>query len=250
MSTQQLLETKKKKSCYNCGGKFPHEGGRKNCLACRKKCLSCDRYNHFAKYCWSKSNKVKVEKRKAVKANCDQNASSSNDEEYNKDVIGAIDNEKGWTPIKKIKIEDREVKVLINIGSMVDVMDERTYQSKFTEKCKLPKTSSIIHVNQTSKNPTPVLPIIGKIDTCVESEERIIQVMFYMVKGDTRTEPLLSYTTAEKLKIIDIPGVVNNVQSEVSNTNTIIQENPDVFTGIGKMEGVLVNLHVNHKPNQ
>ena len=61
--------------------------------------------------------------------------------------------------------------------------------------------ASVVHSYHTSENPTPApLQIMGKIDTVVESKERIIPATFYVIKGNTKTEPLLSYDTAEKIK--------------------------------------------------
>ena len=94
----------------------------------------------------------------------------------------------------------------------------------------------------------------------VESKERIIPATFYVVKGDTKTEPLLSYNTAKNLRIITIHGAaVNTVQEdsvrheESDNTQhkglikeKIIHKYPEIVCGIGKMEGALVDLHVDH----
>ncbi len=37
--------------CGHCGGKWPHEGGRKNCPAYGKECRKCGRKNHFERVC-------------------------------------------------------------------------------------------------------------------------------------------------------------------------------------------------------
>ncbi|KAM7300023.1 uncharacterized protein ISCGN_020587 [Ixodes scapularis] len=36
--------------CHNCGGKWPHGGGRSNCPAWGKTCKACNKIGHFAKY--------------------------------------------------------------------------------------------------------------------------------------------------------------------------------------------------------
>ena len=62
-SRQSKDETKARKmNCYSCGGVFLHEGGRTRCPAFGKKCLSCEKYNHFAKFCRSGNNKSKVKR--------------------------------------------------------------------------------------------------------------------------------------------------------------------------------------------
>ena len=85
----------------------------------------------------------------------------------------------------------------------MDAKDECTYREKFAKTCKLRKSTWPVLYTHTSENPTPApLQIMGKIDTVVESKERIIPATFYVIKGNTKTEPLLSYDTAEKLRII------------------------------------------------
>ena len=72
--------------------------------------------------------------------------------------------------------------VLIDTGSTMNVMDKHTYRKNFARTCKLRKNRSVIHSYHTLENPTPPLKIIGKIDTVVESEEKIIPATFMLLK--------------------------------------------------------------------
>ena len=45
-----------KKECFSCGGKFPHDGGGKNCPAYGKTCNRCTKLNHFGRFCKSNSS--------------------------------------------------------------------------------------------------------------------------------------------------------------------------------------------------
>ena len=48
------------------------------------------------------------------------------------ELVGLVKNGKGRRPIKRIKIEDREMTVSIDTGyTTVNVMDEDTYRNKF-----------------------------------------------------------------------------------------------------------------------
>ena len=47
------------KVCFSCGGTFPHVGGRMKCPARGKKCLTCNKMNHFAKCCRMKGKEDK-----------------------------------------------------------------------------------------------------------------------------------------------------------------------------------------------
>ena len=57
----------RKMTCYSCGGVFPHVGGKMKCPAWGKKCLSCDKFNHFSRCCQSGNKKPSVEKIKTIK---------------------------------------------------------------------------------------------------------------------------------------------------------------------------------------
>ena len=179
------------------------------------------------------------------------------------EVVGSVKKGKGRRPVTRIWIEDREIDVLIDTGATVNVMDEYTYREKFAKTCKLRKTNSIIHSYHTSENPVPPLKIIGKIDTVVESKERIVPAIFYVVKGSTKTEPLMSYQTAVNLRSIHIPGAADDIVNVVEMDSKqhkgksidphnvqetykemIIKKHEEVFQGIGKMKDVVVDLHV------
>ena len=40
--------------CRNCGGSYPHIGGKSSCPAAGKKCFECGKIGHFGKHCMSK----------------------------------------------------------------------------------------------------------------------------------------------------------------------------------------------------
>ena len=145
---QQHFESVKRK-CFNCGGIFPHPGGRKNCAALGKKCTSCQRYNHFAKCCRQYKNTRPTEyTRKVTGANEDYSASSSDAEStYHMDVVGSIGKKERRRPIKRVKIGDRQIKVLIDTGSTVNVMDEHTYEDMFSGTWKLRRTHNIVRAH-------------------------------------------------------------------------------------------------------
>ena len=69
---------------------------------------------------------------------------------------------------------------------------------------------------------------MGKFDAVLESNMKIIPATFHFIKGNTNTEPLIGFQTAESLGLV----VIMNV------------EYANLFQAIGKMEGVQVDLHV------
>jgi hypothetical protein len=65
--------------------------------------------------------------------------------------------------------------------------------------------------------------------------------MFYVVEGKTKTEPLLSYKTAQELGMVT---VANTVETEPSTVEDLLGKFSDTFEGIGKMKGVKVDLNI------
>ena len=80
----------------------------------------------------------------------------------------------------------------------------------------------------------------------IESITRIVPATFYVVKGKTKTEPLLIYRTAQELDMINI---IKKVEQEASKTKVdeLLGEYSDIFEGIGKMKGVKVDLNIDDK---
>ena len=159
--------------------------------------------------------------------------------------IGAVLKEENG-PVRKVKIGNSDMDVLIDTGATANVMDEEAYKKLFPRKHNLKKATSIMQPYHTDENPTPPLCIIGKFDTVIESRTRIVLTTFYVVKGKTKTEPLLSYRTAQELDMINI---IKKVEQEASKTKVdeLLGEYSDIFEGIGKMKGVKVDLNIDDK---
>ena len=52
--------------CRNCGGQFPHEGGKTKCPAYDKTCHQCNKIGHFDKHCLSGPKKAAPKDDKAI----------------------------------------------------------------------------------------------------------------------------------------------------------------------------------------
>ena len=121
-------------------------------------------------------------------------------------------------------------------------MDEVTFHRLFDDKAKLQKSSTVLRSYQTDANPSAPIRMEGKIEALVESNTRRMIATFYVIKGNTNTEPLLGSQTAE---ILGLVAVANAVQMENGSTlSGLLEDYADLFQGIGKMEVVQVYLHV------
>ena len=156
--------------------------------------------------------------------------------------VGTVEGNPKPRPVRRIKIENCEVKVLIDTGTSVNVMDECIFQKLFANKVKLQRSTSVLCLFQTNENLSSPLMVMGKFDVVVESNMKIIPAMFHVIKWDTNAEPLIGFQTAESLGLVVIMNAVRTGPEMF--TSKLLEEYADLFQGIGKMEGVQVDLHV------
>ena len=207
------------------------------CPARRKKCLTCNKMNHFAKCC-----RMKGEEDEGVLKAVEKDSDSSDAESLcGIEKVGAVKHNQGRRPMSSVTVENREFQVLVDTGATVNVMDEVTFKRLLADKVALRKSSSVLRAYQSNENPSAPLKVMGKFEAIVESNTRIAPATFHVIKGHTNTEPLIGFQTAEDLGLVK---VANTVQSEETITSNLLKEYADLFRGIGKMKGVKVDLHV------
>ena len=234
---QQAQSKTAEKVCFSCGGTFPHAGGRMKCPARGKKCLTCNKMNHFAKCC-----RMKGKEDKGVLKAVERDSDSSDGESLcSIEKVGADKHNQGCRRMSSVTVENREFQVLVDTGATVDVMDEITLKRLLADKVTLRRSSSVLHAYQPNENPSAPLKVVGKFEAIVESNTRIAPATFHVIKGQKSTEPLTGFQTMEDLGLVK---VVNTVQSEETITSNLLKEYADLFRSIGKMKGVKVNLHV------
>ena len=82
-----------KKTCFCCGGDYPHQG---DCLAKDKKCRKCGRMGHFEKKCHSKSkimSRIYDEEYGTVR--CVSGGRQKNSTRWATIIMSAVE----WTPV-------------------------------------------------------------------------------------------------------------------------------------------------------
>ena len=170
------------------------------CPAPGKKCLTCNKMNHFAKCCRMKGKEDKGVL-KAVKKD-----SYSSDAEYlcGIEKVGVVKHNQGCRPVSSVTVENREFQVLVDTGTMVNVMDEITFKRLLANKVTLRRSSSVLCPYQSNKNPLAPLQVMGKFEVIVESNTRIAPATFHVIKGHTNTEPLIGFQTAENLGLVKV----------------------------------------------
>ena len=96
--------------------------------------------------------------------------------------MAACDTNLTFGPFVSIKIEKCEVKLLIDTGASVKVINLFTFQELFANMVKLQRSTSVLRSYQTNEKPSRPL------DAVIESNTKIIAATFPVIKGNTNTE--------------------------------------------------------------
>ena len=261
---QDFKQNKPSKTCYRCGGEFPHA---RRCAAIGKTCHSCGKPDHFATVCRSSQpsrqpqmgrNQRRGDYQKPLNSIHETDLKPSTTEEEPSDSLFKVNCQTEGKVKKqdfkvKVLIEKSEIELLIDTGASINVLNESTFEA-INKKLKTPlqlKKSKAKLV--TYGNDTPDLKIKGEVILLIESKQRILHTKFYVIK--THHKNLLSGSTATALELISI----NNVETaESSAMESATQEIPKhlqetiqrykktVFSGkIGKLDNYQVKLKIN-----
>ena len=235
------------KRCFNCGGKFPHP--KENpCPAKGKTCRACNKLNHFAKYCRTTAKKCRETPIDNVNKVVEQPGlsqshqdSSSSDDEYlfavRPQVANATNEEKleGQNKLPKttVKFGTTEIRMLIDSGASVNILDEAAYQVLSRKRPWIKLQPSKIKLNSYGSD-TPI-KVLGQFQAAVESKRKVTIGTFFVASKASGS--LLGYETAQELGLIKVHDI-NTVQQELVDSYT------DVFHGIGKLKNHQVEIHI------
>ncbi|KAJ8036439.1 hypothetical protein HOLleu_20412 [Holothuria leucospilota] len=214
--------------CYFCGGTYPHPGGRPFCPAHDKTCNSCGKLGHFASMCRSSSKSKKFSsgsqrsrKPKQYKSNSQKvnqvesttSASTKSDISFSEEYVFTVDNTESSTsrtPQVQIKLCGTSIRIMIDTGATVNILDGSTYD-KLKQKPSL-QPSSLNLIPYASKSS---LPVSGSFEMEVESAHKNTFATFCVVPGAFGA--LLSYQTANELGLIQLINAATLSTSNVSN---------------------------------
>lgn len=215
-------------TCRNCGGAYPHKGGRESCPAHGKECLSCKKKNHFARCCLGKG-KMKVNQVEI------KESGSSSEDDY---VYGVKQNTQSKQPTSNIVICQTKVTVMIDSGASVNILNEATF-NKLIVKPNLQKDRAKIYA-YGAQSP---LPILGSFISEVSSKHKFSSSKFFVVKGSGHVS-LLSYQTATELGLIEIINAIPSPIQFKTVADKLVAEYPELFEGIGKLANYQLKLHI------
>ena len=253
---------KSPRTCYRCGGEFPHAN---KCPALGKTCNSCGKTDHFARVCRSTPRPTKQKMGRNQREGSytkplntvkkiEQNAIERNVKHEYEQLFATTKGKIQQQDFKaNVLIEKTSVELLIDTGASINVLNETTFQrinKKLNNKLQLKRTKTKV---VTYGNDSPELDIKGEITLLIESKKKFVRTKFYVIK--THHKNLLSGTTATALDLISI----NKIEEKGSaRENTFEEKIPEhlkakllqyketVFSGkIGKLKDYQVKLKIN-----
>ena len=115
-------------------------------------------------------------------------------------------------PSVNVKVSNVKVKMIIDIGASINIIDEKTFAhiSK-----SMPIWLKRTRTKLFAYGSTEQLPVIGQFEAILETKKRITVSTIHVVKGNCGS--LLSYQTATELNLIQVS--INNVKVESTNKN-------------------------------
>eukprot|EP00794_Sanderia_malayensis_P002423 gene2423-2792_t len=202
-SSHNMPNNDQSKQCGLCGGKYPHNDGP--CKAMGKTCNSCGKLNHFAKVCRSKPP-LKQNVRAVRK-----------DRKTSRKTIRKDPKEGKRSPMCEIDIDETKVKVMIDSGSTVIIIDEATFERINNASRKhLQPTNHRIYAYGTK---TP-LPLAGTFEATFESNNRI---KVNTVNGNGNHGNLLGLDTALELGVLQLVNQTVSMKSPETSIVTMTQ---------------------------
>ena len=227
----------KQKECRNCGGDYPHPGD-KACPALGKMCNYCKKKNHFAKKCRAKR------RAQANALNTDNQHDQSEDHQESdssEDYAYVLGNNSPETSAKQprvpITVNGEKLTVIVDSGATVNVMTKQQFDNLAIKPELQPSTFKIFAYGAKKE-----LQVYGKIPVVVDCNNTHIDTEFHVVKAGGVKHPLLSYSSAKRLKIIEI-HVLKSVDTSNMSVDEIIQSYDDRFIGLGKLSDAKCKLH-------
>ena len=161
------------------------------------------------------------------------NNDSSSDDEY----LYTTGHAGSKTPQAEIQVHDFPVKMLIDTGASIDIVDEATFsQLARNRTIALEDTNKRLFAYGSDSQ----LDIVGKFEAALDYQGRQTRSSVHVVRGGYGC--LLSCKTATELGLIDVH--VQQIQNHQMVSDQLIQQYPHLFEGIGKLKDFEVHLHI------
>lgn len=256
---QSSNRSAEQEQCPNCG-QAPHPFAR--CPAKNKTCNYCKKPNHFSKMCrklaYNKQNGQRNHQqhreRQRGRAMHELKADDTDDEEFTFQAltINSLDTQDEiYTKIKVILPDFKNstlLKVKVDTGAQGNALPLRIYKKMYPSD--IGKEGQLLNLQPSSK----ILKAYGghrikQYGTCIvkcEHEGVQYDTKFYITEDDGSA--ILGLPSAQAMQLITVNCEIKTDEQtgHISNKTELIQQYPNVFDGIGKMQG---QYHININPN-
>ena len=208
--------------CRNCSGPYPHKD---SCPAKNKECKFCGKLNYFARVC-----------RKPFESpNPPESAKhvTFEDTAENDEYVYTIGGDK--QPTCKVKIDGKQIEMMVDSGASVDLMDEGTFRELY--KRKVPEVTKRRIFPYGLFTP---LPDLGTIEAEIFANANNTWTTLHVIRGASGN--LLGINTATKLGGLKI---INQVKPDVTSPRSPVNGDLEsLLGGIGKVKGKVIKLHI------
>ena len=238
------------RQCGHCGGTYPHKG---KCPAEGFACHSCGGMNHSSCVCRSKFKKSRgqpVKSKHQVQSLAEEDSfgeeepeqnqtatlscNQSDDEHY---TFGITSNNQHSKPVFLLTIAGSKIKMKADSGASVSIINKKDY-SNLKVKPPLQSSNTKVYPYMSDKP----LDLCGKFKANISSGQHACLGTFYVINGPS--DSLLSWKTSQKLKLIQIAHSVSDPESNDTTQSEILDEFPEVVSGMGACKGKPVRIHV------
>ena len=217
--------------CYRCGSSG-HLGNDPKCPAKGQTCRKCKGKDHFASVC-----KTKPKNRGGANQVQEELGACGEQVDYAFRITNEV-----HSNLLELSVGGVQLGMLVDSGATNNIVDEETWESLKAKKIKCKSEAAPIDRKLYAYASSKPLPVKGRFLCEVLIGKGRAQAEFLVIKGEG--VPLLCKDTAMKLGVLRI-GV--DIATVTETKQTLQQQFPEVFSGIGKLKSKQVTLHVDPK---
>ena len=237
---------KKEKTCYHCGGEFPHKG---KCPAKGETCNFCSKLHHFEKVCIQKRKAQGQGKR--VKHVTTHDSDDSSDDDFVFAARGGGNLPRFDVLVGKSK---QSMRFLADSGASVNLISKQTF-NKMSPQPTLENSNSKIYAYGSN---APIA-VVGQFKSKLQAGDQTTTATIQVVNGSE--QPVLSWDTCRELRLLaeavlatsartasGTPCTPPTVPYKAPNANKTADDFPTLFDGksaeFAKIKDIKIKLHV------